>query len=482
MQVTLRLHDTATRTVREFCPLVPGQASIYLCGATVQAPPHIGHLRSAIIFDILVRWLRVSDYDVTFCRNVTDIDDKILQVGEREGIPWWEVAERNLRAFTHAYEALGCEPPEVEPRATGHIPEMIEMISRLIERGHAYPAEGGVYFDVHSYPGYGELSGQQLDQMRPADDSGGAGKRDARDFALWKAARPGEPSWETPWGPGRPGWHLECSAMSRKYVGESFDIHGGGLDLVFPHHENEIAQSHSAGYEFAHYWVHNGLVGVSGEKMSKSLGNSLSIGQMLTQVRPAELRYYLGQAHYRSALEFSPDALSEAAAAYRRIEGFVTRAAELGATSAQDAPAGQQDGPRHAGLPARDALPPAFVAAMDDDLAVPQALAVVHAELRNGNNALAAGDRDGTARVAAQVRDMLVVLGLDPLSEPWAAAGSDGDLHGVVDALVRVALSQRQAARERKDYQAADAIRDDLRAAGVLIEDTPTGPRWELKR
>jgi len=482
VQVNLRLHDTATRTVREFRPLVPGRVSIYLCGATVQAPPHIGHLRSAIIFDILVRWLRASGYDVTFCRNVTDIDDKILQVAEREGVPWWEVAERNLRAFTHAYEALGCAPPEVEPRATGHVPEMIAMIRRLVEREHAYPAEGDVYFDVHSDPEYGELSGQRLDQIRPADDSSDAGKRDPRDFALWKAARPGEPFWETPWGPGRPGWHLECSAMAREYLGDSFDIHGGGLDLVFPHHENEIAQSHSAGYEFAHYWVHNGLVGVSGEKMSKSLGNSLSIGQMLTQVRPAELRYYLGQAHYRSALEFSPDALAEAAAAYRRIEGFLIRAAELGATSAEDSPAGQQDGSQHTGLSARDTLPQAFVAALDDDLAVPQALAVVHAELRNGNNALAAGDREGTARAAARVRAMLAVLGLDPLSEPWAAADRDGDLHGVVDALVRVALSQREAARARKDFQAADAIRDDLRAAGVLIEDTPTGPRWELKR
>ncbi len=482
MQVTQRLHDTGTRTVREFCPVVPGRASIYLCGATVQAPPHIGHLRSGVIFDILVRWLRASGYDVTFCRNVTDIDDKILQVAEGEGIPWWAVAERNLRAFTHGYEILGCLPPDVEPRATGHVPEMIAMIRRLIDREHAYAAEGNVYFDVHSYPEYGELSGQRLDQMRPADDSSGAGKRDPRDFALWKAARPGEPSWETPWGPGRPGWHLECSAMANKYLGESFDIHGGGLDLVFPHHENEIAQSHSAGYEFAHYWVHNGLVGVSGEKMSKSLGNSLSIGEMLNQVRPAELRYYLAQAHYRSPLEFSPDALSEAAAAYRRIEGFVTRAVELGAAAAEDAPAGQLDGLRDAGQPARAALPPAFAAALDDDLAVPQALAVVHAELRNGNNALAAGDREGTLRSAARLRAMLAVLGLDPLSEPWAAAGRDGDLRGVVDALVRVALSQREAARERKDYQAADAVRDDLRAAGVLIEDTPAGPRWELKR
>ena len=482
MQVTQRLHDTGTRTVREFCPVVPGRASIYLCGATVQAPPHIGHLRSGVIFDILVRWLRASGYDVTFCRNVTDIDDKILQVAEREGIPWWAVAERNLRAFTRGYQTLGCLPPDVEPRATGHVPEMIAMIRRLIEREHAYAAEGNVYFDVHSYPEYGALSGQRLDQMRPADDSSGAGKRDPRDFALWKAARPGEPYWETPWGPGRPGWHLECSAMANKYLGESFDVHGGGLDLVFPHHENEIAQSRSAGYEFAHYWVHNGLVGVSGEKMSKSLGNSLSIGEMLNHVRPAELRYYLAQAHYRSPLEFSPDALSEAAAAYRRIEGFVARAAELGAAPAEDIPAGRLDELRDAGQPARAALPPAFAAALDDDLAVPQALAVVHAELRSGNNALAAGDREGTLRSAARLRAMLAVLGLDPLSEPWAAAGRDGDLRGIVDALVRVALSQREAARERTDYHAADAIRDDLRAAGVLIEDTPAGPRWELKR
>ena len=474
--MNLRLHDTATRTVREFRPVIPGTVSLYLCGATVQAPPHIGHLRSGVSFDILVRWLRASGEQVTFCRNVTDIDDKILQVAEREDVPWWAVAERNARAFTYAYETLGCLPPDVEPRATGHVPEMIAMMRRLIERGHAYPAEGSVYFDVRSYPGYGELSGQRLEQMRPADDSSGAGKRDARDFALWKAARPGEPSWETPWGAGRPGWHLECSAMAIKYLGESFDVHGGGLDLVFPHHENEIAQSRAAGYEFARYWVHNGLVGVSGEKMSKSLGNSLSIRTMLDQVRPAELRYYLGAAHYRSALEFSSDALSEAAAAYRRIEGFVTRAAEIGAAG------GEAVGSPGGGQPASAALPAAFAEALDDDLGVPQALAVVHAEVRNGNNALAARDREGTAESSAQVRGMLSVLGLDPLSAQWTGAGRDGDLRGVVDALVAVALAQRQAARERKDYRAADAIRDDLRAAGVLIEDTPAGPRWELKR
>jgi cysteinyl-tRNA synthetase len=480
----VKLHDTATRTVREFRPLIPGAASLYLCGATVQAPPHIGHLRSGITFDIMVRWLRAQGQQVTFCRNVTDIDDKILRVAEREGVPWWAVAERNMRAFTRAYETLGCLPPDVEPRATGHIPEMIALIRRLIERGHAYPAAGDVYFDVRSYDRYGELSGQRLDQMRPADDSSGAGKRDPRDFALWKGARPGEPSWETPWGPGRPGWHLECSAMAIKYLGDTFDIHGGGLDLVFPHHENEIAQSRAAGYEFARYWLHNGLLGVAGEKMSKSLGNSLLVGEMLHQVRPAELRYYLTAAHYRSMLEFSADALAEAAAAYRRIEGFVTRAAEVRAALGDEDEAGQSP------LAASDAepgsapgdIPPAFAAAMDDDLGVPQALAVVHAELRTGNNALAAGDTAGTLRSAAKLRAMLAVLGLDPLAPQWSAAGGDSDLRGVVDALVRVALTQRQAARERKDYAAADVIRDDLRAAGVLIEDTPAGPRWELKR
>jgi cysteinyl-tRNA synthetase len=463
--VNLRLHDTATRTVREFSPLVPGTASLYLCGATVQAPPHIGHLRSGVSFDILVRWLRASGHRVTFCRNVTDIDDKIIQVAAREGVPWWMVAERNQRAFSQAYDAVGCVPPDVEPRATGHIPEMITLIARLIECGHAYPADGDVYFDVHSYARYGELSGQRIEQMRGAEDSSAPGKRDARDFALWKGAKPGEPFWETPWGPGRPGWHLECSAMAMKYLGETFDIHGGGLDLVFPHHENEIAQSRAAGYEFARYWVHNGLVRVAGEKMSKSLDNSLLVGEMLRQVRPAELRYYLGQAHYRSTVDFSADALAEAVAAYGRIEGFVTRAAEV---------CGTPGGP--------DAeLPPAFSAALDDDLAVSQALAVVHTELRNGNNALAAGDREAVARSLGTVRGMLAVLGLDPLDPQWQAGGRD-DLHGVIDALVGVALGQRQAARERKDFRAADAIRDDLKAAGVLIEDTPQGPRWELKR
>src|SRR5215831_14186262 len=468
--MTLRLHDTAAREVRTFTPVTPGRASLYLCGATVQAPPHIGHIRSGVDFDILVRWLAASGYQVTFCRNVTDIDDKILRTASAEGVPWWAVAERNQRAFTRAYEALGCLPPDVEPRATGHVPEMIVLMRRLIDSGHAYASGGGVYFDVLSYDHYGDLSGQRLEHMRAADDVDESNKRDPRDFALWKAAKPGEPAWETPWGPGRPGWHLECSAMATKYLGSTFDIHGGGLDLVFPHHENEIAQSHAAGDGFARYWMHNGLVGVAGEKMSKSLGNSLLVDAMVTQVRPVELRYYLGQAHYRSSIEYSPAALDEAVTAYRRIEGFVSRAVEL---------TGDTQDPASAG---RDAIPPAFAAALDNDLGVPQALAVVHDTIRDGNNALAAGDKVAVAAALTQVRAMLGVLGLDPLSPEWTAAGGDHDLRTVVEALVGAALDQRQAARDRKDYEAADAIRESLRAAGVLIEDTPDGQRWTIKR
>jgi cysteinyl-tRNA synthetase len=469
--MTLRLHDTATRAVREFIPVTPGRASLYLCGATVQAPPHIGHIRSGVNFDILVRWLAASGYQVTFCRNVTDIDDKILRTAATEGVAWWAVAERNQRAFTRAYDALGCLPPDVEPRATGHVPEMIVLMRRLIESGHAYAAGGDVYFDVLSYDRYGQLSGQRLEHMRAAEDVDESHKRDPRDFALWKGAKPGEPSWETPWGAGRPGWHLECSAMSTKYLGGTFDIHGGGLDLVFPHHENELAQSSAAGDGFARYWVHNGLLGLAGEKMSKSVGNSLLVDTMITQVRPAELRYYLGQAHYQSEIEYSPDALAEAVAAYRRIEGFVTRAAEAGHTAGA--------GPV---TPSTGALPASFAAALDDDLGVPQALAVVHEAVTEGNSALAAGDVAGAAKQAAAVREMMSVLGLDPLDAHWAGTGVGEALRPVIDALVSVALRERQAARERKDYAAADAIRADLLDAGVLVEDTPRGPRWELSR
>ncbi|MDT4982984.1 MAG: cysteinyl-tRNA synthetase [Pseudonocardiales bacterium] len=463
--MTLHLYDSMTRSLREFVPLEPGKASIYLCGLTVQGPPHIGHTRNWVTFDILRRWLTHNGVEVTFIRNVTDIDDKILIKAAEAGRPWWALAYENERAILTAEALLGCPPPDYEPRATGHVPEMIELMQRLIDGGHAYAADGDVYFDVESFPEYGALSGQQLAKMQPAGDAEGAGrKRDPRDFALWKGHKPGEPetaSWATPWGRGRPGWHLECSAMATRYLGSTFDIHGGGLDLVFPHHENEIAQSVAAGDGFARYWMHNGLLRLAGEKMSKSLGNSLLVTELVKRWRPVELRYYLGAAHYRSDLEFSEAALDEAAAAYRRIENFVERATEVLGETVEP------------GLACAE-----FVAAMDDDLGVPLALAAIHNVVREGNAALAGGDRTAVRGALGSVLVMTDLLGISPTA--WRDVTS-ADLTPVVDALVRVALEQRAAARDRKDFEASDAIRDQLAEAGVLVEDTPSGPRWTLK-
>jgi cysteinyl-tRNA synthetase len=463
--VTLHVYDTATRSLRLFEPLVPGRASIYVCGLTVQGPPHIGHVRSAVNYDILVRWLAHLGYDVTLVRNVTDIDDKILSKSAEAHQDWWAWAYRNEQAVAWAYATLGCLVPAYEPRATGHITEMIELMHRLIDSGHAYAVDGDVYFDVRSFAQYGALSGQRVNEMMAAGDSvGDSRKRDPRDFALWKAVKPDEPataSWLTPWGRGRPGWHLECSAMSTRYLGPAFDIHGGGIDLVFPHHENEIAQSHAVGDPFASYWMHNAWVTMSGEKMSKSLGNSLLVTEIVKQWRPVEVRYYLGAAHYRSNIEYSPEALDEAAAAYRRIENFVTRAIDAAGS-----------------IEAEAELPVEFVAAMNDDLGVPAALGVLHSIVREGNTALAAGSVADASVAAAQVLAMTSVLGINPLD--WAADDPSA-LRDTVEALVEVAIEQRQAARSRKDFATSDEIRDRLAAAGVAVEDTAEGPRWTLK-
>ena len=437
----------------------PGHAGIYVCGPTVQSPPHVGHARSAIAFDILRRWLTATGYEVTFLRNVTDIDDKILHNAGHEDLPWWALATRNTRAFTAAYDALNVLPPTGEPRATGHVPEMIELMQRLIDAGHAYAAAGDVYFDVRSFADYGALSGQNPDQMLSADDA--AGKHDALDFALWKGAKPGEPAWATPWGPGRPGWHLECSAMATRYLGAEFDIHGGGLDLVFPHHENEVAQSNAAGDPFARYWLHNGLVNTGGEKMSKSRGNSLVVADVLQRARPAAVRYYLGCAHYRSDLDWTEEGLVEADAAYSRIENFLDRARDL---VGEDAEAG---------------VPEAFAEAMDDDLSVSRALGVLHDTVRVGNRALADGDKDTVADAFAAVVAMVEVLGLSP--RDFAATSSeDAGLRRAVDALVPAMLEAREQARARKDFAEADRVRDALARSGVVIEDTPDGPRWRM--
>jgi cysteinyl-tRNA synthetase len=462
--VGLRLYDTATRSLREFVPLEPDRASIYLCGLTVQGPPHIGHVRNWVTFDILRRWLEHNGVRVTLVRNITDIDDKILAKSAESGEPWWALAFRNERVLVQAERLLQVLPPTYEPRATGHVPEMVDLMQRLIERQHAYAVDGDVYFDVRSFPDYGTLSGQRIDEMQPAGDSAGdVRKRDPRDFALWKSRKPDEPataSWPTPWGPGRPGWHLECSAMATRYLGPVFDIHGGGIDLQFPHHENERAQSLAAGDGFARYWMHNAMLTMAGEKMSKSLGNTLAVGELAKRWRPVELRYYLGQAHYRSVLEFSDSSLDEAAAAYRRIENFVERAT--------DAVGDVEAGP----------VLPDFAAALDDDLAVSQALAAVHGVVKDGNTALAEGAVDDVRSALGAVRTMTSVLGLWPGDWQERAAG---DLAEIVDALVRVALDQRADARARRDFAAADAVRDRLAAAGITVEDTASGPRWTVQ-
>jgi len=460
----LNLYDTATREVGKFTPIKAGEVSIYVCGATVQAAPHIGHMRSAVNFDTLRRWLTKSGYNVTLIRNVTDIDDKILHKAAHEKLPWWAHAMKYEREFTAAFDALNVAPPTYEPRATGHITQMIELMQILIDNGSAYaPGNGDVYLEVRKLKRYLTLSGQRIDGLLPAadGDDGISNKRDPRDFALWKSAKPGEPSWPTPWGAGRPGWHLECSAMAHTYLGESFDIHGGGLDLIFPHHENEIAQSEAAGYGFAKRWLHNAWVTQSGEKMSKSLGNSLLVGVILQRVRGIELRWYLSSAHYRSMLEYSESALDESAIAFRRIESFLKRATEITGSEPQTI------------------ISAAFTAAMNDDLAVPAGLATISENLRLGNQAITDADSAAINKNANEIRGALEILGCDPFDTHFAG-GSSADLTQAMDGVVKLALAERASARERKDFAASDAIRDGLLALGITIEDTAQGPRWSM--
>ena len=460
--MTLHLYDTATREVNEFKSLKPSQVSIYVCGATVQGPPHIGHVRSGVNFDILRRWLISSGYAVTFVRNVTDIDDKILHTAKHDQMPWWAVAMKYERVFTAAYAQLNILPPTYEPRATGHITQMIELMQKLIDKGAAYaPGNGDVYLEVRKLKSYLTLSRQKIDDLQAAADADETNKKDVRDFALWKAAKPGDPSWPTPWGPGRPGWHLECSAMAHAYLGETFDIHGGGLDLVFPHHENEIAQSEAAGYGFAQRWLHNAWVTQSGEKMSKSLGNSLQVHEILKSVRGIELRWYLGSAHYRSMLEYSPAALEESAINFRRIESFLKRAAEI---------IGEKPSLK---------LSKEFIDAMNDDLAVPAALASISENLRLGNQAVTDNDKKAIAKNANEIRGALDILGCDPFDPAFAQSGG-ADLTAALDGVIKIALAERASARERKDFAASDAIRDGLADLGITIEDTAQGPRWSI--
>ena len=467
--MSIRLYDTATREVRDFTPLHEGRVGVYVCGLTVQSEPHVGHVRSAVNFDVLRRWLTHRGFAVDFIRNVTDIDDKILTKAEVQGRPWYNLAYDMKRELDRAYAALNVLPPTYEPAATGHVPEMIALIEQLIGKGHAYAAEDGsgdVYFDVRSWPEYGALTHQRIEDMEAAEDADPRGKRDPRDFALWKGRKSTEPataSWPSPWGPGRPGWHIECSAMAGKYLGEAFDIHGGGVDLRFPHHENELAQSRAAGHGFASYWLHNAWITTAGEKMSKSLGNSLLIPSVLERFRGIELRYYMVAAHYRSMVEFSFDALGEAAVAFRRLEAYVERAtAALG------------------GLPEPGIACADFELAMDDDLGTPAAVAALHEVVREGNKLLAGGESAALRGNLASVRAMLGVLGLDPADPAWGGTATDDRMGAVVDALVSDLLAQRAEARAEKDFATSDAIRDRLKEAGVEITDTPDGQKWSL--
>ncbi len=470
--MTVRLYDSRTRALVDLVPLVEREVGIYVCGPTVQSSPHIGHLRSALVYDQWRRWLSYRGFSVTLVRNVTDIDDKILASSSGTSEEWWALAYRYELEFTSGYSRLGILAPTYEPRATASIPQMQELIEQLIVRGHAYVADDGtgdVYFDVASWPSYGELTNQKPDDMTASPDAETRGKRDGRDFALWKGRKPDEPasaSFPSPWGAGRPGWHIECSAMSSRYLGTRFDIHGGGLDLRFPHHENELAQSTAAGHSFANNWVHNGLVTVNGQKMSKSLGNSIFAAEFLEQARPLVVRYYLGAAHYRSTIDYHDGALLEAEAALDRIEVFLDRAER------------RLVGTRFAGSGV-ELVPAEFSEAMDDDLAIPQALAVLHDRVRAGNAALDAEDLGEVVVVQGQVRAMTEVLGINPMAVEWQTAANE-PASSALATLVEKLLEDRDAARTARDFTSADRIRDELASAGIQIEDTPTGSHWSL--
>lgn len=519
----LNLYDTASHQVSHFVPLKPGEVGIYVCGATVQSSPHIGHIRAAVAFDIVRRWFLKLGYKVTFVRNVTDIDDKILVKAAAAGQRWWARAYYYEREFTEAYNTLGVLPPTVEPRATGHMSDMIDLIQRILDNGHGYVVTdadgkptGNVYFDVASWPHYGELTHQKqtsevdeaaavADRMGPSVDATGADKynpvdpadaspdkHDPRDFALWKAPKDTDPEdarWSTPFGVGRPGWHIECSAMSHRYLGDGFDIHGGGLDLRFPHHENEMAQTRAAGYPSAARWMHSAWVTAKGEKMSKSLGTGLSVPSVLAEHSAWVVRYALGSVQYRSMLEWSDQALVEAQAAYDRVSNFIERAGVA---------LGGQPSREEVTAVSADDLPADFVAAMNDDVNVSGVTAAIFTAIRSGNTLLSQlADRADSETAKAEVREallavraMLDTLGLDPLAEPWVSAGAAGGAadgtaespeHAALEALIAEQLNARAEARKAKDFAKADQIRDALTEAGIAIEDGPQGSTWSLK-
>ncbi|HEX6219739.1 MAG TPA: cysteine--tRNA ligase [Acidimicrobiia bacterium] len=450
----IRVHNTMGRSLVDFIPREEGKVGIYVCGPTVQSEPHVGHGRYAVAFDVIRRYLVWRGFEVTYVSNITDIEDKIIAAAEELGEPVEELAVRMSERFNDSFRRLGVLPPDIEPKATEHIPEMLDLIERLIARGLAYVRDGDVYYSVKTLESYGRLSGRKPEELRSGyrieiDES----KEDPLDFALWKAAKPGEPTWESSWGPGRPGWHIECSAMASKYLGEGFDIHGGGLDLVFPHHENEVAQSEGAsGETFARYWLHNGMVNLGGDKMAKSTGRIVDLKSILDARGGRALRLLFVRAHYRSPIDFSEELLDDAAESLDRLQRFRERVAS--------------------GTPDQTALD-RFRDAMDDDFGTPQAVSLLFDLVREGNRMI--DDGDDASAIAGAVEEIVAVLGLDD-AEP--APVGDG---GMSDDQVERLIAERNAARSEKRFDVADEIRDRLAAAGVSIEDGPRGSRWVRK-
>lgn len=473
--MTLQLFDSRSSALREFKPLQNGQVGIYLCGPTVQSAPHLGHLRSALVYDQLRRWLEASGLKVRLIRNVTDIDDKVLDNAKKENLPWWELAFNYEQLFAQAYRRLDISAPSYEPRATANIAEMIQLIQLLIQKGHAYQVEGSadVYFSASSWKEYGELTNQKQEDLIDDSEAQDRGKKDLRDFALWKSHKDTEPkdaAWDSPFGLGRPGWHIECSAMSVKYLGTKFDIHGGGLDLRFPHHENELAQSRAAGHEFANFWLHNGLVNVNGQKMSKSLGNSILVSDVLTDSNALALRYYLGSAQYRSVLDYNEGVLEEAQSALDRIGTFLERASralsEKGLLAKLEL--------------SKPTFPEKFTKAMNEDLNIPAALAVLHESVREGNAGLDAQLPHQAAQNYAEVLAMVDVLNINPTANFWHGAGASAAAMSALDGLVRSLIEARNQARDSKDFETSDRIRDQLKAVGVVLEDSAGATNWSL--
>ena len=474
--MALRIYNTLTRKKEEFVPLTPGRVGIYVCGVTVYDLSHVGHARSALVFDMIRRYLVFRGYQVKFVRNFTDVDDKIIQRAQREGVTAQEVSERYVAAEREDMAALGVLAPDVYSKATDHIPQMIRLIERLIAKGLAYSVEGDVYFEVARFPAYGRLSGKNLDELLAgARVEVDERKRDPRDFALWKGAKPGEPAWPSPWGPGRPGWHIECSAMAIQYLGETFDLHGGGDDLIFPHHECEIAQAEGAtGKPFVRYWMHNGLLNLGAEKMSKSLGNTLSIRELVKRHEPDAMRLYLLGAHYRHPLDFAEERIAESARALARLRGLVAEAERI---AARGTPA---PGPEGGLLDEVAAHRARFEAAMDDDFNAPQALGVLFdlARILQGAREQVAAGTAGAGAFLLGVGELVVlarVLGL--LEGTRREVAVDPQLKARIESLVFL----RQEARRQRDFREADRLRDELSRLGVVLEDTRDGTTWKLQ-